>query len=71
MIKDARLSSDAGVLLATRCAPAFRANGVLADRTENARLVKTRSAEFVLDVRDAGRVDCPDLLERPAVEPRE
>ncbi len=32
-----------------------------------------RSADLVLDVGDAGRVDCLDLLEpeRPAVEPRE
>jgi hypothetical protein len=48
-------------------------NGSYRTCAENARLVKSRSAEFVLDVCDAGRVDCPDLLEleRPAVEPRE
>jgi hypothetical protein len=52
--------------LSARC----RADGPSA---ENARLPESGSADVILDVCDAGRVDRADLLERerPAVEPLE
>ena len=66
--------SNSGVSLATRGAPCFpRKRGLGGTCADDACPVESRSADFVLDVGDAGRVDCPDLLEleRPAVETRE
>jgi hypothetical protein len=56
---------------ALSCCPRKRGLGEAC--ADDARPVESRSADFVLDVSDARRVDRPDLLEleRAAVETRE